>query len=452
MPRRKSEQIENPIVTSNQLAKIEIKPIDKVTEDAYFKFGKLVNTQRHIPSLDGLKISYRRLLYVSHQLPSGKLIKSCSVLGKISDYHGHSTDGIMGTIAAFVKGRVFEGEGFFGQAYIDGSSDPAAAPRYTSVRLSDNYRKIIGKLLDDVPYDESEVGPQEPRFIPLPLPLCLFLDSVVSGMGVGISTNQPNFSPLSLYNAYINNNPTLLEPSIDIEIVRSESELERLWTQGIGRVVYKFHTKEHVNQDGCKGILISGDCGIFTPNLKNKYIRRWKEEGKIITEDLTDQNGPKYFIGIAKGIRTIDYEEFKRIVESICVYRDTYSLNVTDGESAFRIPLFEWIKFTYTRYIDLATSHNLKEIEQTKFNIKVYESLPSVVDYILNINPKAENDEICKSLNLTMDVVSAIMSKPISTLKKSKDNSSRLKDLKSKLKELTEFNPVKFTDDIIKQL
>jgi hypothetical protein len=51
-----------------------------------------------------------------------------------------------------------------------------------------------------------------------------------------------------------------------------------------------------------------------------------------------------------------------------------------------------------------------------------------------------------------MDVVSAIMSKPISTLKKSKDNSSRLKDLKSKLKELTEFNPVKFTDDIIKQL
>ena len=53
MPRRKSEQIENPIVTSNQLAKIEIKPIDKVTEDAYFKFGKLVNTQRHIPSLDG---------------------------------------------------------------------------------------------------------------------------------------------------------------------------------------------------------------------------------------------------------------------------------------------------------------------------------------------------------------------------------------------------------------
>ena len=222
-----------------------------------------------------------------------------------------------------------------------------------------------------------------------------------------------------------------LEPSIDIEIVRSESELERLWTQGIGRVVYKFHTKEHVNQDGCKGILISGDCGIFTPNLKNKYIRRWKEEGKIITEDLTDQNGPKYFI---------------------CVYRDTYSLNVTDGESAFRIPLYEWIKFTYTRYIDLATSHNLKEIEQTKFNIKVYESLPSVVDYILNINPKAENDEICKSLNLTMDVVSAIMSKPISTLKKSKDNSSKLKDLKSKLKELTEFNPVKFTDDIIKQL
>ena len=94
----------------------------------------------------------------------------------------------------------------------------------------------------------------------------------------------------------------------------------------------------------------------------------------------------------------------------------------------------------------------MKEIDQTKFNISVYEALPNVVDYILNINPKAENSEICKSLNLSSEVVSAIMSKPISTLKKNKENGSRLKDLKSKLKDLLSFNPVKFTDEIIKQL
>lgn len=449
MPRkRKSESIDilNTIPNS-----VKIKSIDEIAEEAYYRYGKLVNTQRHIPSLDGCKISYRRLLYVVHQYPSGKLIKSCSILGKIADYHGHSTDGIMGTIASFVRSGIFDGEGFFGHAYIDGSSDPAAAPRYTSARLSDNYRKIIGKLLDDVPFTESEVGPLEPTYLPLPLPICLFLESV-SGMGVGISTNLPNFSPLSLYQAYINNNPRLLKPSINVEIVEEESELDKLWTQGTGRVVYKFHTQEYINADGCKGILISGDCGIFTPNFKNRYIKKWKEEGKIITEDLTDQLGAKFFIGIAKGIRTIDYNEFKSIIESICINRNTYNLNVTDGESAFRIPLYEWIKFTYTRYIDLATSHNLKEIDQTKFNISVYEALPNVVDYILNVNPKAENSEICKSLNLSSEVVSAIMSKPISTLKKNKENGSRLKDLKSKLKDLLSFNPVKFTDEIIKQL
>ena len=44
------------------------------------------------------------------------------------------------------------------------------------------------------------------------------------------------------------------------------------------------------------------------------------------------------------------------------------------------------------------------------------------------------------------------MSRSISNLKKNKDNSEKLKSLKSKLKEWKSLDPVKFTDEIVRRL
>ena len=87
-----------------------------------------------------------------------------------------------------------------------------------------------------------------------------------------------------------------------------------------------------------------------------------------------------------------------------------------------------------------------------EFDIKVFTALPDVANYIINTNPKADDEEISKALNLDNEIVKSIMSKSISNLRKNKDTTQKVKDLNNKLKELKKFDAVKFTDEVISKL
>lgn len=448
----RSKKVDAIQVISNEDESIREVNIYDLTRDAYLEFGSYINNWRQLPQIiDGLKISYRRLLYSALQYPAGKMIKSANLLGKMMETHPHSTDGSYGIVSAYTKVGIFTGQGFFGCRSIDGTSSPAAAPRYTEVCVSDKYRKLLGNLIKKVPYVESPVGALEPTYIPSPLPMSLYCsDSSISGLGLGISTDLPNFSAKSMYHAYINDDPTLLDPGIDIDMDKSKSDLKGIWNEGRGRVVYKYRWSRIKGPDGNPGMLIEGDAGIFVPRLKR--IKDWQAEGKVYIEDMVTQDGAKLAIYKIPNIKSITIDDIEAEVEKICVNNNTYNLNVSDGGSAFRIPLREWIKATYTNYINLVTQDNKDEIEKVKFDIKVYSNIEQVANYIINENPKAENEEIIEATGLEPEVVSAIMSRTISNLRKTKDQTEKVKSLKDKLKELKSFNAVKFTDEIINQL
>ena len=72
-----------------------------------------------------------------------------------------------------------------------------------------------------------------------------------------------------------------------------------------------------------------------------------------------------------------------------------------------------------------------------------------ISNYIINTNPKATDKEICDALGVSPEIVSSVMSKPISYLRKNKDTSERVKELKNKLKELKKFDPIVYTEKII---
>ena len=78
--------------------------------------------------------------------------------------------------------------------------------------------------------------------------------------------------------------------------------------------------------------------------------------------------------------------------------------------------------------------------------------LSNVIDYITNKNPKATDSEISKYLGVSKEIVEAVMGKPISHLRKNKDTTERIKSLKSRLTELKNFDPIKFTEKIINEL
>lgn len=448
MARRKKEEL----LSSTPL--ISEKPIGEFSRDAFLDFGDYINNHRHMAEVkDGCKISYRRLIYSATQFPSGKLIPTTTLISNVANTHPHSLDGLLGLNSSLVRSGVFEGEGAFGYTEISGEENPPAAARYTKTRLSDVYWNVMGSLIKEVPYKESPVGAEEPEYLPLPLPLCLYLKGLVQGLGISISSLYPNFSPRSLYNAYVNNNPHLLEPNVDLILDRDNSELERLWMTGKGRVIYAYKISRQKSLDGkSEGILFETKDGteIFTPKLTK--FKKLIEEGKVYIDDLTDETGLKLFIGRIPGARGISVDDIESLCRKICFDASTYSLNVTDGSTCFRIPLKDWLDYTYKNYINLVTEVNKKRIEKCKFDISVQESIPVIADYIMNKNPKATDEEIISALGIPAEIIGVVMSKPISYLRKNRDTAERIKALKDKLKELKKFDPVKYTEEIINKL
>lgn len=433
--------------------------VGEITRDAYIFYGGYVNNYRAICSLDGLKVSYRRLIYTAMGFPKGKLIPSLTLISSISKYHPHGVQSLNGVNSALVRAGIFKGRGFFGSTsmsmYAAGSkivSDPSNE-RYLQSGLSDLYWDLLEDTIKEVPFVKSPQDNMEPTYIPLPFPVCLTMPDPIEGLGVGVRVKYPTFSVRSLYEAYINNNPQLLQSKVDLFIDYNKSELDKLWNTGKGRVVYSYKISRQMSPDGkTEGILFEtkDGTGMFTPNFK--AFKKLADEGKVYGEDVSDVSGEKYFIGRVPGARGITIDDIELLARKCC-YDDTeYSLMVTDGKSCFRIPLKDWLDYTYKNYITLVTQVNQKKIEKTQFDIAVLEALPVISDYILNKNPKATDEEICRVLGIAQEIVSSVMSKPISYLRKNKDTSSRLKDLKDRLKELKRFDPVKYTEEIIKKL
>lgn len=588
------------------------KPIGEVTTSNYLDIANYVNSSRHMCDiLDGCKPSYRRLIWAGFQFPKGKLIPTTKLIAEVSNYHPHSTSGIEGTNAVLVNSGVFTGEGSFGFTSITGEYNPPAATRYTKNRVSDLYHDIMGDALKYVEMVESPVEALEPRYLPLPLPLCLkydtkirlldgrdltikeiveefksgkenfvlscspegrftvskiiwgdktkitnkyvrleldngevvestldhrfmmrdgsykeakdlvpgdsmmpgkishdkneatrfpnkdeeleslrvikieiiegnenidfyditvdscyhnfllssgivahnclFLSQQISGLGFSVSTLYPNFSPVSLYNAYIHNDPSLLEPRVDLELDKGKSELLGLWRYGKGKVTYSYHT-QRVSDPSTKreGVLIYGDTSIFTPRLTK--IRKLMEDGKAYMEDMTDEGGPKLFIGRVPGARGITVDDIWKITETIKSGTLSCVLNITNGTMTYRIPLYDWLDYTIKNYHNLISFSNQDKIRRTEFEIQVQEAIPVVTDYILNRNPKATDKELVANLGLSIEVIQEVLKKPISNLRKTKDTSDKIKALKAKLKSLKAFDPVVFTEDIIGKL
>jgi len=444
---RKKAAIELPVVT-NELTK----PIGQVAEECYTIYGAYVNNFRAIPNVvDGLKVSYKRLIWASMQYPKGQDIPTMNLVSSLSRWHPHGVTGCEDLNANLVKSGIFSGSGFFGNVQIDGVVNPHAATRYTHNRLSDLYWDVFGDLTKEVPKIESPQGELEPIHIPTVFPICLYLKNLVSGLGVGIATCFPNFSPKSLYQAYIHNNPKLLEPNVDLILDKENSELDRLWTTGKGRVIYSYKISRYSNGKE-EGILFETKDGtdIFTPRLTK--FKKLAEEGKVCIEDLTDDQGAKLFIYRIPGAKGITVEDIEGLARKVCYDATTYQLNVTNGQTAFRIPLYNWLDYTYKNYIDLITKVNAKKIEKCMFDINVQKALPIIADYILNKNPQASDKDIEQALGIPEDIINVVMQKPIAYLRKNKDTSDRIKDLEKKLKELQNFNPVKYTEGIINKL
>ena len=165
--------------------------------NSYIDYAMSVILSRALPDVrDGLKPVHRRILYAMQEagMTSGKPYKkSARIVGEVlGKYHPHGDRSVYDAIVRMAQDfsmryMLADGHGNFGS--VDG--DPAAAMRYTEVRMS----KISELMLQDIDKDTVDFVPnydeslKEPSVLPSKYPELLV--NGTSGIAVGMATNIP---------------------------------------------------------------------------------------------------------------------------------------------------------------------------------------------------------------------------------------------------------------------
>lgn len=180
--------------TDGQLIHVNIE--DQMRE-AYLEYAMSVIIGRALPDArDGLKPVHRRILYAMHELGNTHdkpFKKSARIAGDvIGKFHPHGESAVYESMVRMVQDfslryPLIDGQGNFGS--VDG--DPAAAMRYTEVRLA----KVSDEVLADLDKETVAFGPnydntlKEPLVVPARIPNLLVNGS--AGIAVGMATNIP---------------------------------------------------------------------------------------------------------------------------------------------------------------------------------------------------------------------------------------------------------------------
>jgi DNA gyrase subunit A len=166
-------------------------------QGSYLDYAMSVIVGRAIPDArDGLKPVHRRILYAMHEL---RLVwnqpykKAARVVGEVlGKYHPHGDLSVYDALVRMAQDfamrvPLIDGQGNFGS--VDG--DPAAAMRYTEVRLA----RLADDLLSDIDKETVDFGDnfdaseREPLVLPARFPNLLVNGS--GGIAVGMATNIP---------------------------------------------------------------------------------------------------------------------------------------------------------------------------------------------------------------------------------------------------------------------
>ncbi|URJ24968.1 DNA gyrase subunit A [Candidatus Blochmannia ocreatus (nom. nud.)] len=228
--------------------------VEEELKRSYLDYAMSVIIGRALPDVrDGLKPVHRRVLFAMKILNNywnKNYKKSARVVGDvIGKYHPHGDAAVYETIVRMaqpflMRYVLIDGQGNFGS--VDG--DPAAAMRYTEIRMS----KIANELLLDldqntVDYELNYDGTEQvPVVLPARIPNLLI--NGASGIAVGMATNIPPHNLSEVINgclAFIDNQDISIEelmkyiPGPDFPtaaIINDSSGLKDAYSIGRGKI------------------------------------------------------------------------------------------------------------------------------------------------------------------------------------------------------------------------
>lgn len=416
-------------------------------KDSTILYGSVVNKERQLPLVfDGLKPVYRRAIYAAMKF-NGEHVKTAKIVGEmISNLHPSGDASCVPVVSNLVRYGILGGRGNHGVKKLDGQVKRHAAPRYTEAWISEKYNQIFKPLLDYVPWRETDLSSTEPCYLPTPIPMCLTFGLL--GIGHGVLTRIPCFTPASIFDAFLNDDPSLLKAPYGMHIDYENSELDKLWRTGVGRVTYSFNVYQGRSDDGTKGTYIEGKAEYFVPDIG--AFDEWKANNKLFINDESDKNGSRIFIGKNPNIRMISLDEIYELAWGAARYSKVYRLNVAFDDYVCLIPLKEWIKLSYDNYLNLIEDFKATNLEKLRKEEIVYLNAKSVAETFLK-DTERSNEEIANILGIEEWVVSTVLRRSIGSLRKT-DFEPKLKQVRDQITKFSNIDAVTYTAEIVSKL
>lgn len=296
--------------------------LEQEMRNSYIDYAMSVIVARALPDVrDGLKPVHRRILYAMQEAGMGSnkpYKKSARIVGEVlGKYHPHGDNSVYDAIVRMAQDfsmryMLADGHGNFGS--VDG--DPAAAMRYTEVRMSKiselMLQDIDKETVDFVPnYDESL---KEPSVLPAKFPQLLV--NGTSGIAVGMATNIPPHNMNEVIDGVLmlldNPDTTIEELMTVIKGPDFPTAGLILGTQGIreayttGRGVIKMRAQAHIEtmSNGKPRIIVTElPYQVNKARLVEKIaelVRDKAIEGITDLRDESDRNGMRVVIDLRR--------------------------------------------------------------------------------------------------------------------------------------------------------
>ena len=376
--------------------------IDQEMRRSYLDYSMSVIIGRAIPDVrDGLKPVHRRILFAMQDLGNTHTKaykKSARIVGDvIGKYHPHGDPAVYDAIVRMaqpfsLRYPLVDGQGNFGS--VDG--DPAAAMRYTEIRMSRIAEEMLADLekntVDFHPnYDESL---QEPDVLPTRIPGLLLNGS--SGIAVGMATSIPPHNATELMTALIAlvDKPDLTLPEImriipgpDFPtggIIISEGEIEKAYRTGRGIIIVRGKVEREEEQNREKIIISEIPFTVNKADLVTRIAllaQEKKIDGIANIRDESDKDGMRVVVELKKGAPA---EVIENQLYKLTTLQTSFSMNmlaIHNGRPAV-MGMLQLLQAFLDFREEVVTRRCLFELAKAKDRIHILDGLLKALEHI----------------------------------------------------------------------
>ena len=389
--------------------------VTELIDGQYKDYSKYVLYSRAIPHMiDGLKPSQRKILYTALKTANTSRIKTASLSGNTisqANYH-HGDASLNDAITKMVQLHsnnipLLEGEGSFGSRLVP----DAAAPRYTYVKMSQNFEKYFA----DTMVADKSIDPEDPEpafYLPI-IPWVLV--NGVKGIAVGFATDIQPRNPkeiAKLCQAYLKgkniDKETLLPyyPEFEGKIYE---ELDSVYCEG------------NFTLTGQTKLEITEVPVAFTRESYVQVLDKLEETGKIVSyTDKCDKTGFKFDVTLKRGKKMKDHQIVrlfklkKKINENITVIDHEGKLKVYDSPIDIIKEFCDYRLGKYEERYEYLIEEGLSALDIIKAKVKFIELIIQGTLDFKNKNRKTIKKELTTTFK--SDIIEILIKMPIYSL------------------------------------